>query len=59
MLVQVDPRYFRPAEVELLHGNPSKAMRKLGWKPRTKLQELVAMMVRYDLANDSYGAADI
>lgn len=59
VLVQVDPRYFRPAEVELLHGNPSKAMRKLGWKPRTKLQELVAMMVRYDLANDSYGAADI
>lgn len=58
VLVQVDPRYFRPAEVELLHGNPSKAMRKLGWKPRTTLQELVAMMVQYDLTNDSYGAAD-
>jgi GDPmannose 4,6-dehydratase len=58
VLVQVDPRYFRPAEVDLLLGDPSKAMRKLGWKPRTTLKELVDMMVRYDLAHDSYGAPD-
>jgi GDPmannose 4,6-dehydratase len=44
--------------VELLLGDPSKAMRKLGWKPRTSLRELVEMMVRYDLAHDGYGAPD-
>ncbi|MHB1163476.1 MAG: GDP-mannose 4,6-dehydratase [Minisyncoccota bacterium] len=58
VLVQVDPRYFRPAEVELLHGNPSKARRELGWMPRTSLQELVEMMVHYDLAHDDYGGPD-
>ena len=58
VLVQVDPRYFRPAEVDLLLGDPSKAMSKLGWKPRTTLEELIEMMVKYDLAHDSYGAPD-
>jgi GDPmannose 4,6-dehydratase len=50
VLVQVDPRYFRPTEVELLIGNPSKAHRKLGWRHETSLAELCAEMVREDLA---------
>ena len=49
MLVQVDPRYFRPAEVDVLLGDASKARRLLGWKPRVGLQELVEMMVDEDL----------
>jgi GDPmannose 4,6-dehydratase len=46
--VQVDPRYFRPTEVDHLRGDASKAQRKLGWKPRVSFQELVTMMVRAD-----------
>jgi GDPmannose 4,6-dehydratase len=52
--VRVDPRYFRPAEVELLLGDSTKARTKLGWRPRTSLKELVRIMVAYDLDNDSY-----
>jgi GDPmannose 4,6-dehydratase len=48
-IVKVDPRYFRPTEVESLLGDPSKANAKLGWKPKTSFQELVAEMVREDL----------
>jgi len=48
-LVEVDRRYFRPAEVDTLHGNPSKAKKKLGWKPRVTFRELVSEMVREDL----------
>ena len=47
--VKIDPRYFRPAEVELLLGDPSKAKEKLGWEPQVKFGELVGMMVRADL----------
>lgn len=47
-IVQVDPRYFRPTEVETLLGDASKAHRNLGWKPRTTFQELVGEMVRED-----------
>lgn len=47
--VEIDPRYFRPAEVELLIGDPTKAMTKLGWKPRIQLPQLVQMMVKNDL----------
>jgi GDPmannose 4,6-dehydratase len=46
--VEVDPRYFRPAEVDLLLGDASKAARKLGWKPRVAFQQLVKMMVDHD-----------
>ncbi len=46
--VAFDPRYLRPAEVELLLGDPSKAEKKLGWKPETSFDELVAMMVEHD-----------
>jgi GDPmannose 4,6-dehydratase len=49
VLVEIDPRYFRPAEVELLIGDPSKAFSRLGWKPRVQLPELVKMMVKNDL----------
>ncbi len=48
-VVSVDPRYFRPAEVETLLGDASKARAKLGWRPRTSFQELVVEMVREDL----------
>ena len=47
-IVAVDPRYFRPTEVETLLGDPSKAKQKLGWTPRTTFDELVAEMVRED-----------
>ncbi|QNQ07666.1 GDP-mannose 4,6-dehydratase [Sphingomonas alpina] len=48
-LVKVDPRYFRPTEVDLLIGNPAKAKRLLGWEATTTLDELCAEMVREDL----------
>jgi GDPmannose 4,6-dehydratase len=48
-VVRVDPRYFRPTEVESLLGDARKARRKLGWKPRTSFKSLVAEMVREDL----------
>jgi len=49
VVVRVDPRYFRPTEVDALLGDASKARRKLGWRPRVKFRELVAEMVREDL----------
>jgi GDP-D-mannose dehydratase len=48
-IVAVDPRYFRPTEVETLLGDPSKARNKLGWTPKISFSELVAEMVREDL----------
>jgi len=48
-IVRVDPRYFRPTEVETLLGDPTKAREKLGWRLRTSFEELVAEMVREDL----------
>ena len=47
-IVQVDPRYFRPTEVETLLGDPTKAKEKLGWTPKISFEELVAEMVRED-----------
>ncbi|CDZ94235.1 MULTISPECIES: GDP-mannose 4,6-dehydratase [Pseudomonadaceae] len=49
VVVRVDPRYFRPAEVETLLGDPSKAKEKLGWTPEISVQEMCAEMVREDL----------
>ena len=49
ILVEVDSRYFRPTEVELLLGDPTKAKAKLGWEPKTTLKELCSMMVSEDL----------
>jgi GDPmannose 4,6-dehydratase len=47
--VEIDPRYFRPAEVDLLLGSSEKARTKLGWQPRVSFPELVALMVDADL----------
>jgi GDPmannose 4,6-dehydratase len=48
-VVAINPRFYRPAEVELLIGSPDKATRELGWKPETSLEELCRMMVEADL----------
>ncbi len=50
VIIEVDPRYFRPTEVDLLLGDSSKARRELGWTPKYNLQALVKEMVREDLA---------
>ena len=47
--VETDPRYYRPAEVELLIGDPSKAIKKLGWQSKTKFEELTKLMVDADV----------
>lgn len=47
--VVIDPKFYRPAEVDVLLGNPAKAGAKLGWKPKTSLQQLITMMVDADL----------
>ncbi len=57
-LVLVNPKYFRPAEVELLWGDPSKAMNELNWEPKTSLEELVKIMIKYDLEYDNYGGKE-
>lgn len=49
LIVKVDPRYFRPAEVETLLGDARKAKEKLGWEPKISFIELVREMVREDL----------
>jgi GDPmannose 4,6-dehydratase len=49
-VVAIDPRYYRPAEVETLLGDPTKAREKLGWEPRIGFDELVQEMMRSDLA---------
>jgi GDPmannose 4,6-dehydratase len=51
--VRQDPKFFRPAEVDLLIGDPTKARERLGWKPEVGFRELVAMMVEHDLAYES------
>jgi len=50
-LVHIDPRYFRPTEVNFLLGDPTKAREKLGWTPETSFEKLVSMMVAEDLKN--------
>ena len=49
VIVRIDPRYFRPTEVETLLGDPSNAKAKLGWEPVISLEEMVAEMVSFDL----------
>jgi GDPmannose 4,6-dehydratase len=58
VLVEVDEKYFRPAEVELLLGDPTKAEKELGWKRQISFQELVSGMVKYDLENDNFGGKE-
>ena len=55
LLVDVDPRFFRPAEVEFLWGDPTKAKEKLGWRNKTSLAQLVEIMMDYDMKFDNYG----
>ena len=50
--VEVDPKYFRPAEVDLLVGDMTKARDKLGWSPKVRFEELIRMMVAFDLENE-------
>ena len=50
VVIKVDPKYYRPTEVELLIGDPTKAMSKLGWKPKYNLASLVKEMVASDIA---------
>ena len=58
VLVEIDEKYFRPVEVELLLGDPSKAKKELGWKRQVSFQELVSGMVKYDLENDGFGGKE-
>ena len=55
LLVEVDPKYFRPAEVEFLWGDPTKAKEKLGWTNKTSFERLVEIMMDYDMKFDNYG----
>jgi GDPmannose 4,6-dehydratase len=55
VLVRVNPKFYRPAEVELLIGNPAKAKEKLGWEPKTTLEQLCQMMVEADLRRNETG----
>ena len=54
-LVRVNPKFYRPAEVDLLIGDPTRAKQKLGWEPKTTLEELCAMMVEADLRRNKQG----
>ena len=56
VLVKVNPLFFRPAEVDILLGNPEKAERELGWKRQVDFSDLVKMMVEHDLGLESSGA---
>ncbi len=55
IVVRVNPKFYRPAEVELLIGDPKKAKDELGWEPKTSLEELCAMMVKEDLRRNEIG----
>lgn len=52
-IVEIDPRYFRPAEVDILQGDYSKAKEKLGWEPKVKFEQLVKIMAKADYENES------
>jgi GDPmannose 4,6-dehydratase len=54
-LVRVNPRFHRPAEVDLLIGDPAKAKRELGWAPKTTLEQLCQMMVEADVLRNERG----
>ncbi|WP_191601022.1 GDP-mannose 4,6-dehydratase [Marinomonas algicola] len=55
IVVKINPKFYRPAEVELLIGNPEKAQKELGWTPTTTLEELCSMMVEADLRRNEIG----
>jgi GDPmannose 4,6-dehydratase len=57
VVIEIDPRYFRPAEVELLIGDATKAKEKLGWVPKTDLEGLIDIMMKNDLKDAAYKAS--
>lgn len=57
LLLRINPKFYRPAEVELLIGNPAKAKEKLGWEPKTTLEELCQMMVDADMRRNNNGSS--
>lgn len=57
LVVRVNPRFYRPAEVELLIGDPAKAKAKLGWEPKTTLEQLCQMMIDADLKRNARGVS--
>jgi GDPmannose 4,6-dehydratase len=58
VLVEINPKYFRPTEVDLLWGDPTKAKEKLGWINKTSFRDLVSKMVQYDMKYDTYGGQE-
>jgi GDPmannose 4,6-dehydratase len=56
-LVRINPRYYRPAEVDLLIGDASKAREHLGWTAKTSLESLCQMMIEADLRRNSHGSS--
>ncbi len=58
IVVSIDPRYFRPAEVEFLLGDPTKAETVLGWKPKMDFEELIRIMVEKDTDGSAKGFSD-
>jgi GDPmannose 4,6-dehydratase len=55
VLVRINPKFYRPAEVELLIGDPAKAKAKLGWEAKTTLEQLCQMMIEADLRRNTHG----
>ena len=56
-LVRVNAKFYRPAEVDLLIGNPEKARRELGWESKTTLEQLCQMMVEADIRRNELGSS--
>ncbi|TMN19315.1 GDP-mannose 4,6-dehydratase [Pseudoxanthomonas sp. X-1] len=56
-VLRINPKFYRPAEVDLLIGDPAKAKQQLGWEPKTSLEDLCAMMVQADLDRNEIGAS--
>ena len=59
ILVEIDSKYFRPAEVEFLQGDASLAKKELGWTAKTSFKELVKIMMQYDLTYETYGGHEL
>ena len=57
-IIKIDPKYYRPSEVDILKGDASKALKSLGWKPKTSIKKLVKIMVDYDLKYDDYSGVE-
>jgi len=58
LLVQIDPEFYRPLEVDVLCADAAKAKTKLNWEPKMQLDDLISMMVRYDIKYEEYGYPD-